>query len=50
MTRSTGSRRGSAPTRTGPIRWAGGRGFITNPRQISVRGNFGGSASAVLKS
>ncbi|HVQ19079.1 MAG TPA: hypothetical protein VMT27_08605 [Actinomycetes bacterium] len=31
-------------------RYADQRGFITNPQQISVRSNFGGSASAVLKS
>jgi hypothetical protein len=31
-------------------RFADQRGFVTNPQQISVRSNFGGSASAVLKS
>jgi hypothetical protein len=37
-------------TNKGGGRYADQRGFIDNPRQISVRSNFGGSASAVLKS
>jgi hypothetical protein len=37
-------------TNKGGGRFADQRGFITNPVQISVRSNFGGSASAVLKS
>jgi hypothetical protein len=37
-------------TNKGGGRFADQRGFIDNPRQISVRSNFGGSASAQLKS
>ena len=37
-------------TNKGQGRYADQRGFITNPVQISVRSNFGGSASTVLKS
>jgi hypothetical protein len=37
-------------TNKGGGRFADQRGFITNPVQISVRSNFGGSASATLKS
>lgn len=37
-------------TNKGGGRFADQRGFVTNPVQISVRSNFGGSASAVLKS
>jgi hypothetical protein len=37
-------------TNKGGGRYADQRGFITNPVQISVRSNFGGSASATLKS
>ena len=36
-------------TNKGGGRFADQRGFVTNPVQISVRSNFGGSASAVLK-
>jgi hypothetical protein len=36
-------------TNLGGGRYADQRGFITNPVAISVRSNFGGSASAVLK-
>jgi hypothetical protein len=37
-------------TNKGGGRYADQRGFIDNPRQISVRSNFGGAASAQLKS
>jgi hypothetical protein len=37
-------------TNRGGGRYTDQRGFITNPQQIQVRSNFGGSASAVLKS
>ena len=37
-------------TNKGGGRYADQRGFITNPQQISVRSNFGGSASAKLQS
>jgi hypothetical protein len=37
-------------TNQGGGRYTDQRGFVTNPQQISVRSNFGGSASAVLKS
>jgi hypothetical protein len=37
-------------TNKGGGRYADQRGFIFNPMQISVRSNFGGSASATLKS
>jgi hypothetical protein len=37
-------------TNEGGGRFADQRGFITNPRQITVRSNFGGSASATLSS
>jgi hypothetical protein len=37
-------------TNQGGGRFADQRGFITNPVKISVRSNFGGSASATLKS
>src|SRR4051812_24107044 len=37
-------------TNNGGGRFSDQRGFITNPNQISVRSNLGGSASAVLKS
>ena len=37
-------------TNRGGGRFSDQRGFITNPQQIQVRSNFGGSASAVLKS
>jgi hypothetical protein len=37
-------------TNKGGGRYADQRGFIDNPMQISVRSNFGGSASAVLRS
>jgi len=37
-------------TNNGGGRYSDQRGFITNPNQISVRSNLGGSASAVLKS
>ncbi len=36
-------------TNKGGGRFADQRGFIDNPRQISVRSSFGGSASATLK-
>jgi hypothetical protein len=37
-------------TNNGGGRYSDQRGFITNPQQIQVRSNLGGSASAVLKS
>jgi hypothetical protein len=37
-------------TNKGGGKFADQRGFVTNPEQISVRSNFGGSDSAVLKS
>ena len=37
-------------TNKGGGRYADQRGFITNPVQISVRSNFGGSASTRLQS
>ena len=37
-------------TDKGGGRFTDQRGFVTNPVQISVHSNFGGSASAVLKS
>jgi hypothetical protein len=37
-------------TNKGGGRYADQRGFIDNPQRISVRSNFGGSASAQLKS
>lgn len=37
-------------TNKGGGRYADQRGFVTNPVQVSVRSNFGGSASATLKS
>jgi hypothetical protein len=36
-------------TNKGGGRYADQRGFVFNPLQISVRSNFGGSASATLK-
>jgi hypothetical protein len=37
-------------TNNGGGKYSDQRGFITNPKQIEVRSNLGGSASAVLKS
>jgi hypothetical protein len=37
-------------TNRGGGRYTDQRGFITNPQQVQVRSNFGGSAAAVLKS
>ena len=37
-------------TNKGGGRYSDQRGFVTNPQQITVRSNFGGSASARLKS
>ena len=37
-------------TNRGGGRYTDQRGFITNPVQISVRSNFGGSASAKMQS
>ena len=37
-------------TNKGGGRYADQRGFVTNPVQISVRSNFGGSASMKLQS
>ena len=36
-------------TNKGGGRYADQRGFITNPQQITVSSNFGGSASAKLQ-
>lgn len=38
------------PTNKGGGRYADQRGFITNPVQVTVRSNFGGSATAKLTS
>jgi hypothetical protein len=37
-------------TNNGGGKYSDQRGFITNPQQIQVRSNLGGSAGAVLKS